>query len=39
MAMQQAIVVDAISIAALSTTKNKKGERDSRVHQTCKGEQ
>ncbi len=39
MAMQQETIVDATLIAAPSSTKNKAGDRDPEMHQTCKGKQ
>jgi IS5 family transposase len=39
MAMKQGTIIDATLIAALSSTKNKKGERDLEMHQTKKGNQ
>ena len=39
MAMKQGTIIDATLIAAPSSTKNKKGERDSEMHQTKKGNQ
>jgi IS5 family transposase len=39
MAMKQGTIIDATLIAAPSSTKNKKGERDPEMHQTCKGKQ
>ena len=37
MAMKQGTIIDATLIAAPSSTKNKKKERDPEMHQTCKG--
>jgi IS5 family transposase len=39
MAMKQGTIVDATIIAAPSSTKNEKRERDPEMHQTCKGKQ
>jgi IS5 family transposase len=39
MAMKQGTIVDATIIAAPSSTKNEKRERDLEMHQTCKGKQ
>jgi IS5 family transposase len=39
MAIKQGTIIDATLIAAPSSTKNKKGERDSEMHQTKKGNQ
>lgn len=39
MAMKQGTIIDATLIAAPSSTKNKKGERDPEMHQTKKGNQ
>jgi IS5 family transposase len=39
MAMKQGTIIDATLIAAPSSTKNKKGERDPEIHQTRKGKQ
>jgi transposase, IS5 family len=39
MAMKQGTIIDATLIAAPSSTKNKKKERDPEMHQTCKGKQ
>ena len=39
MAMKQGTIVDATLIAAPSSTKNEKKERDPEMHQTCKGKQ
>jgi len=39
MAMKQGTIVDATIIAAPSSTKNEKKERDPEMHQTCKGKQ
>jgi len=39
MAMKQGMIVDATIIAAPSSTKNEKRERDPEMHQTCKGKQ
>jgi Transposase and inactivated derivatives, IS5 family len=39
MAMKQGTSVDATIIAAPSSTKNEKRERDPEMHQTCKGKQ
>jgi IS5 family transposase len=39
MAMKQGTIIDAPLIAALSSTKNKTGERDPEMHQTKKGNQ
>jgi transposase, IS5 family len=39
MAMKQGTIIDATLIAALSSTKNEKGERDPEMHQTKKGNQ
>jgi IS5 family transposase len=39
MTMRQGTIVDATLIAAPSSTKNKKGERDPEMHQTKKGNQ
>jgi IS5 family transposase len=39
MAMKQGTIIDATLIAAPSSTKNKKGERDPEMHQTRKGKQ
>ena len=39
MEMRQGTIIDATLIAAPSSTKNKDGERDSEMHQTCKGKQ
>jgi len=39
MAMKQGTIIDATLIAAPSSTKNEKGERDPEMHQTCKGKQ
>jgi IS5 family transposase len=39
MTMRQATIVDAILIAAPSSTKNKEGKRDPEMHQTKKGNQ
>ena len=39
MAMKQGTIIDATLIAAPSSTKNKKGERDAEMHQTKKGNQ
>jgi IS5 family transposase len=39
MAMKQGTIIDATLIAAPSSTKNKAGERDPEMHQTCKGKQ
>ena len=37
MAMKQGTIIDATLIAAPSTTKNEKKEKDPEMHQTCKG--
>jgi IS5 family transposase len=39
MAMKQGTIIDATIIAAPSSTKNEKGERDPEMHQTKKGNQ
>jgi IS5 family transposase len=39
MAMKQGTIIDATIIAAPSSTKNEKRERDPEMHQTCKGKQ
>ena len=39
MAMKQGTIIDATLIAAPSSTKNEKGERDPEMHQTKKGNQ
>ena len=39
MAMKQGTIIDATLIAAPSSIKNKAGERDPEMHQTCKGKQ
>jgi transposase, IS5 family len=39
MAMKQGTIVDATIIAAQSSTKNEKRERDPEMHQTKKGNQ
>ncbi|MFM9100708.1 MAG: IS5 family transposase, partial [Cyanobium sp.] len=39
MAMKQGTIVDATIIAAPSSTKNEKRERDPEMHQACKGKQ
>jgi IS5 family transposase len=39
MAMKQGTIIDATLIAAPSSTKNRKGERDPEMHQTRKGKQ
>jgi IS5 family transposase len=39
MAMKQGTIIDATIIAAPSSTKNEKRERDPQMHQTCKGKQ
>ncbi len=39
MAMKQGTIIDAPLIAAPSSTKNEKKERDPEMHQTCKGKQ
>ncbi len=39
MAMKQGTIINATLIAAPSSTKNEKGERDPEMHQTCKGKQ
>jgi IS5 family transposase len=39
MAMKQGTIIDATIIAAPSSTKNEKGERDPKMHQTKKGNQ
>jgi IS5 family transposase len=39
MVMTQGTIIDATLIAAPSSTKNKAGERDPEMHQTCKGKQ
>ena len=39
MAMKQGTIVDATIIAAPSSTKNEKRERDPEMHQPCKGKQ
>jgi IS5 family transposase len=39
MTMRNGTIVDATFIAALSSTKNKKGERDLKMPQTKKGNQ
>ena len=39
MAMKQGTIIDATLIAAPSSTKNQKGERDPEMHQTKKGNQ
>jgi IS5 family transposase len=39
MAMKQGTIIDATLIAAPSSTKNKKKERDPDMHQTTKGNQ
>ena len=39
MAMKQCTIIDATLIAAPSSTKNEKRERDPDMHQTCKGKQ
>ncbi len=39
MAMKQGTIIDATLIAAPSSTKNRKGERDPEMHQTKKGNQ
>ena len=39
MSMKQGTIIDATLIAAPSSTKNKKGERDREMHQTRKGKQ
>jgi len=39
MAMKQGMIIDATLIAAPSSTKNEKGERDPEMHQTKKGNQ
>jgi IS5 family transposase len=39
MAMKQGTIIDATLIAAPSSTKNKDGQRDPEMHQTCKGKQ
>jgi IS5 family transposase len=39
MEMRQGTIIDATLIAAPSFTKNKDGERDPEMHQTCKGKQ
>jgi IS5 family transposase len=39
MAMKQGTIIDATLIAAPSSTKNQKGERDPEIHQTKKGNQ
>jgi IS5 family transposase len=39
MAMKQCTIIDATLIAAPSSTKNEKKERDPEMHQTCKGKQ
>jgi len=39
MTMRQGTIVDATLIAALSSTKNKAGQRDQEMHQTMKGNQ
>jgi IS5 family transposase len=35
--MKQGMIIDATLIASLSSTKNKKGERDPEMHQPKKG--
>ena len=39
MSMKQGTIIDATWIAAPSSTKSKKGERDPEMHQTRKGKQ
>jgi IS5 family transposase len=39
MAMKQGTIIDATLIAAPSSTKNERKERDPEMHQTCKGKQ
>ncbi len=39
MAMKQGTIIDATLIAAPSSTKNRAGDRDPEMHQTCKGKQ
>ena len=39
MAMKQGTIIDTTIIAAPSSTKNEKGERDPEMHQTKKGNQ
>jgi IS5 family transposase len=39
MAMKQGTIIEATLIAAPTSTKNKKGERDPEMHQTKKGNQ
>ena len=39
MAMKQGTIIDATIIAAPSSTKNEKRERDPEMHQACKGKQ
>ena len=39
MAMKQGTIIDATIIAAPSSTKNEKRERDPEMHQICKGKQ
>jgi IS5 family transposase len=39
MAMRQSTIIDSTLIAAPSSTKNEKKERDPEMHQTCKGKQ
>jgi IS5 family transposase len=39
MAMKQGTIIDATIIAAPSSTKNEKRERDPEMYQTCKGKQ
>jgi IS5 family transposase len=39
MAMKHGTIIDATLIAAPSSTKNKDGQRDPEMHQTCKGKQ
>ena len=39
LAMKQGTIIDATLIAAPSSTKNEKKERDPEMHQTCKGKQ
>ena len=39
MAMMRGTIIDATLIAAPSSTKNKTGESDPEMHQTCKGKQ
>jgi IS5 family transposase len=39
MSMKQGTIIDATLMAATNSTKSKKGERDPKMHQTCKGKQ